>query len=65
MERLDVVGIATDHCVRATVLDGVKKGFGVRVLLDLTAGVAADSTTLALEEMAAAGATLEGTPVVR
>ena len=37
--RVDVVGIATDHCVRATALDAVGNGFATRVLLPLTAGV--------------------------
>lgn len=53
--HLDVVGIATDHCDRATALDGRKAGFGVRILLPLCAGVAPDTTVAALEEMAAAG----------
>jgi nicotinamidase/pyrazinamidase len=57
---LDVVGIATDHCVRATVLDGLRNGLSVRVLLDLTAGVAAATTKSALAEMADAGAELVG-----
>jgi nicotinamidase/pyrazinamidase len=53
--HLDVVGIATDHCNRATALDGRKAGFGVRLLLPLCAGVAPETTAAALEEMAAAG----------
>ncbi|MEW2436039.1 isochorismatase family protein [Streptomyces caniferus] len=61
---LDVVGIATDHCVKATALDGVRAGFTVRVLLDYTAGVAADSTRTALEELRRAGVALSGEPVV-
>jgi nicotinamidase/pyrazinamidase len=61
---LDVVGIATDHCVKATALDGVRAGFTVRVLLDYTAGVAADSTRTALDELHRAGVTLSGEPVV-
>ncbi|MDQ0808479.1 nicotinamidase/pyrazinamidase [Streptomyces sp. B3I7] len=61
---LDVVGIATDHCVKATALDGVRAGFTVRVLLDYTAGVAADSTRTALDELRRAGVALSGEPVV-
>lgn len=61
---IDVVGIATDHCVRATALDAVREGFGVSVLLGLTAGVARETTEAALEEMAAAGIVLVGTPVL-
>jgi len=55
---VDVCGLATDHCVRATALDAVAAGFGVRVLLDLCAGVAPGTTSAALEEMSAAGAVL-------
>jgi nicotinamidase/pyrazinamidase len=55
---LDLCGIATDHCVRATALDGVREGFSVQVLTGLCAGVAPDTTRRALAEMAAAGATL-------
>jgi nicotinamidase/pyrazinamidase len=61
---VDVVGIATDHCVRATALDGARAGFAVRVLLDYTAGVAPDSTRTALADMRQAGIELTGQPVV-
>ena len=53
LARLDVAGIATDYCVRATVLDAARLGFTTRVLADLCAGVAPHSTAAALEEMAA------------
>ncbi|MGN6613018.1 MAG: nicotinamidase [Angustibacter sp.] len=65
VESVDVVGIATDHCVRATALDAVTAGFTTRVLLDRTAGVAEQTTGRALEELRAAGVLLEGEPVVR
>lgn len=61
---VDVVGIATDHCVRATALDAVTAGFGTRVLLDLTAAVAPATTEAALAQLTEAGAELVGTPVV-
>ncbi|WP_033223093.1 isochorismatase family protein [Kitasatospora phosalacinea] len=64
VSAVDVVGIATDHCVKATALDGARAGFTVRVLLDYTAGVAADSTRTALDEMRHAGVHLTGRPVV-
>src|SRR5690606_3362897 len=54
----DVVGLATDHCVRATVLDAIAHGVHVRVLTDLVAGVGAESSEAALAEMAHAGAEL-------
>lgn len=62
---VDVVGIATDHCVRATAIDAAHEGFATRVLLDLTAGVAAPTTEAALEQMAGEGVELVGRPVVR
>ncbi|MGN9794092.1 isochorismatase family protein [Streptomyces sp. NPDC054847] len=62
--EVDVVGIATDHCVRATALDAAREGFRTNVLLGLTAGVSADSTARALEEMREAGVDLSGKPVV-
>ncbi|MET8054072.1 nicotinamidase [Streptosporangium sp. NPDC005286] len=65
VDTVDVVGIATDHCVRATALDALAHGLSVRVLLDLTAGVAAPTTEAALAELGSAGTRLTGTPVVR
>jgi nicotinamidase/pyrazinamidase len=41
--------------VRATALDARRAGFETRVLLDLTAGVAPESTAAALDELRAAG----------
>jgi nicotinamidase/pyrazinamidase len=62
--EVDVVGIATDHCVRATALDAAAAGFGTTVLLELTAGVAAATTTAALSQFEAASVRTTGTPVV-
>ena len=64
VSTVDVVGIATDHCVRATALDAASSGFAVRVLLDHTAGVARTTVDTALNEMSAASITLTGTPHV-
>ncbi|MGV9356966.1 nicotinamidase [Streptomyces misionensis] len=64
VEEVDVVGIATDHCVRATALDAAREGFRTTVLLDLTAGVSAETTERALEELRAAGVELTGKPVL-
>ena len=63
--EVDVVGIATDHCVRATALDAAREGFTTHVLLDLTAGVAEGTTERALTELRTAGVELTGKPVVR
>ncbi|MFS0895341.1 isochorismatase family protein [Microbacterium sp. 179-I 3D3 NHS] len=54
----DVVGIATDHCVRASALDAIAHGVQVRVFTDLVAGVGAESSEAALAELAHAGAQL-------
>src|SRR5439155_17112574 len=56
--EVEVCGIATDHCVRATALDAARAGYATTVRLDLTAGVDAASTARALEELAAAGVAL-------
>lgn len=52
---VDVVGIATDYCVRASSLDAKAEGLSVRVITSLTAGVAAGSTEAAIDEMVDAG----------
>lgn len=55
---VDVTGIATDHCVRASALDAVEHGRHVRIFTDLIAGVAPESSDAALAELAHAGAEL-------
>ena len=57
---VDVTGIATDHCVRATALDAAAHGFTTRVLLGCTAGVAPDTIASALDQLRAAGVELDG-----
>ena len=59
VERVDVCGLATDHCVRATALDASAAGFTTSVLSELCAGVAPDTTENALAQMRAAGVTVE------
>jgi nicotinamidase/pyrazinamidase len=58
VDRVDVCGIATDHCVRATALDAASNGFSTRVLTDLCAGVAPETTEAAIVEMDRAGITV-------
>jgi nicotinamidase/pyrazinamidase len=55
VDAVDVVGIATDYCVKATAADAVAAGFTTRVLKDLTAGVAPATTAEAVEALRAAG----------
>jgi nicotinamidase/pyrazinamidase len=55
VDEVDVVGIATDYCVRETAADAAKAGFKTRVLRNLTAGVAPESTAKALEDLQAVG----------
>lgn len=60
VDRVEVVGIATDYCVRATALDAVKTGFATTVRLDLTAAVAPDRVADTLAALAAAGVRVTG-----
>jgi nicotinamidase/pyrazinamidase len=55
VDEVDVVGIATDYCVQATAADAANAGFATRVLRDLTAGVAPESTERAVEQLRAVG----------
>ncbi|MBT5576262.1 MAG: isochorismatase family protein [Microbacteriaceae bacterium] len=52
---VDIVGIATDHCVRATAVDARRAGFDVRVRSNLVAAVDPGSERSALDEMKKAG----------
>lgn len=60
VQAVDVCGIATDHCVRATAADALAAGFQVRVLADLTAAVDVERGRAALADLAAAGAEIRG-----
>jgi nicotinamidase/pyrazinamidase len=64
VSEVDVVGIATDHCVRATAVDAIREGFATTVMLDLTAGVASETTNAALAEMRRCGVATVGAPIV-
>lgn len=55
VDELDVVGIATDYCVLASSLDARKAGLSVQVLTKMCAGITAESTEVAIDQMAAAG----------
>jgi nicotinamidase/pyrazinamidase len=58
VDAVTVVGFATDHCVKATALDARALGFHVSVVLDLCAGVDADTTRDAISEMSSADVTM-------
>jgi nicotinamidase/pyrazinamidase len=58
VKAIDIVGIATDYCVRATALDALKENFETRVLAGLTAGVSEDTSEAATKELEAAGVTV-------
>ena len=55
IDHIDVCGIATDYCVRASALDAKKNEFQVRLLVNLCAAVNEETGQKALEEMKAAG----------
>ncbi len=59
VDALDVAGIATDYCVRATALDAAREGFATRVLLPLTAGVDPVTTGEALAALRNAGVAVD------
>lgn len=54
--EVDVVGIATDHCVLASSRDALEAGFSVRVLTDLVAPVSPVAGEQALSDLASSGA---------
>jgi nicotinamidase/pyrazinamidase len=58
VERIFVGGLATDYCVKFTVLDGLKEGFKVTLLEDAVRGVnlRPSDSAQAIEEMMRAGA---------
>jgi nicotinamidase/pyrazinamidase len=64
VDALDVVGIATDYCVRATALDAAREGFATQVLLGMTAGVSPVTTGEAMNALRDAGVQLTGSPAV-
>ena len=55
VDQVDVCGIATDYCVRATALDAVGNGFATTLLTQLCAGVAPETTETAMADMREAG----------
>jgi nicotinamidase/pyrazinamidase len=55
VERVFIVGLATDYCVRQTALDAQAAGFTVYLVEDAVRGVSRDTTARALEELEAAG----------
>jgi nicotinamidase/pyrazinamidase len=56
--HVDICGLTTDYCVRASTLDALREGFEVRVLTGLCAGVAPETTEAAVAEIREAGAVL-------
>jgi nicotinamidase/pyrazinamidase len=60
IDGVDVVGIATSFCVKATALDAVKAGFSTRVLAPLTADVDSAATYDTLERLRRKGVTIAG-----
>ena len=64
VDAVEIMGIATDYCVVSTALDATREGFATTVWLDLTAGVAPQTTAGAVDRLKAAGITLHGSPVL-
>ncbi len=59
-EQVDVVGLATDHCVRATALDAARAGFDTTVRLDYTAAVTPDRIDTTYAQWGQAGVATSG-----
>jgi len=57
-----VGGLATDYCVKETVLDGVRQGFKVKALADSmrAVNINSDDGAKAIDQMRAAGAEIVG-----
>lgn len=51
VDSVTIVGLATDHCVRATALDAAENDYAVRVITDLTAGVSEEKIAETYEEL--------------
>jgi nicotinamidase/pyrazinamidase len=64
VDTVDVVGIATEFCVRATALDAARAGFSVRVLLGLTVGGSLPAVEQTLADFTEAGVEFTGTATV-
>ena len=66
VDTLHVCGVATDYCVKFTVLDGLKEGFATTLLADACRGVNLQEgdVTAAIETMRGAGAAIRGLDVV-
>ncbi|UCH64270.1 MAG: bifunctional nicotinamidase/pyrazinamidase [Fidelibacterota bacterium] len=60
VDHIVICGLATDYCVKATALDGLKAGLGVTVVEDAIRGVEVQpgDSQKALDEMQAAGVLL-------
>ena len=58
IKKLIIYGLATDYCVKHTVLDAAELGYPVELLVDLCRGISPETTASALEEMKAKGAAI-------
>ena len=55
VHQVDVVGIAFDHCVRATAIDAAASGYATTVIEGLSASVAPETEAAARSQLADAG----------
>ncbi len=60
IQRLLVGGLATDYCIRHSVLGALRTGFRVTLLTDAIAGVDEAASARAVAEMREGGAVLDG-----
>lgn len=66
VEHLYVAGLATDYCVKESVLEGLRLGFGVTVISDAVRGVdlSPGDSDRAMEKMVTAGAVVAASEAI-
>ena len=58
IRKLIIYGLATDYCVKATVLHAVGNGYQVELLADLCRGLSPETSDSAIREMESKGITI-------
>ncbi len=58
IQKVIVYGLATDYCVKATVLHAIEQGYHVELLSDICRGLSRETSDSAIREMASKGATI-------
>ena len=59
IKKLIIYGLATDYCVKATVLHALEAGYEVKLIIDLCSCITSDTTESAIREMKEKGVIIE------